>query len=310
MALASHACSVIRENRTVYLRENLQKTNCDERLQSLFKANFANCWVACLFWQNSHWELLKDYLKKSNQNTDTWIEWYNSMFAVEQRYSVQLFFPIAPSLSTATEDIRFCNTVSPVTCSLGKVKFSSSLCGLSTSSEFWQFSVTSCIEFKSNNSTECCLQLSIGIEGTWCRKFIAFLVLTYNQKSSAATKFTVGWPPWSIRTCLRLNCSYWNGFCLYDAAKVEFAFIALAIRRTGAFFSWMSWFCLAEKLKVFAGVSLRLNSTGVYTNKSFFLVISILQSNMKSLKPEINNPKNTVVVATDHVKFRFCADLA
>ena len=44
------------------------------------------------------------------------------------------FFPTTPNLSTATEDISSPNTMSSVTCSRGKVKFSSSLSGSPTSS--------------------------------------------------------------------------------------------------------------------------------------------------------------------------------
>ena len=43
------------------------------------------------------------------------------------------FFPTTPNLSTATDDIRSPNTMSSVTCSRGKVKFSSSLNGFPTS---------------------------------------------------------------------------------------------------------------------------------------------------------------------------------
>ena len=38
-----------------------------------------------------------------------------------------MIFPTIPNLSTASEDIRFPNTMSSVPCSRGKVKFSSSL---------------------------------------------------------------------------------------------------------------------------------------------------------------------------------------
>ena len=50
------------------------------------------------------------------------------------------------NLSIATDDIRSPKTMSSVTCSRGKVKFSSSLNGSPTSSGLRQFSVASCLE--------------------------------------------------------------------------------------------------------------------------------------------------------------------
>ena len=63
------------------------------------------------------------------------------------------FFPTTPNLSAATDDIRLPNTMSSLTFSRGLVKFSSSVNGSPTSSRYWQFSVASCIEVKSNTST-------------------------------------------------------------------------------------------------------------------------------------------------------------
>ena len=47
---------------------------------------------------------------------------------------LDVFFPTTPNLSTVTEDIRSPNTISSVTCSRRKVKFSSSLNGSPTTS--------------------------------------------------------------------------------------------------------------------------------------------------------------------------------
>ena len=48
--------------------------------------------------------------------------------------SILNIFPTTPDLSPATKDFRSPNTMSSVTCSKGKLKFSSNLCGSPTSS--------------------------------------------------------------------------------------------------------------------------------------------------------------------------------
>ena len=58
---------------------------------------------------------------------------------------------------------------------------------------------------------------------------------------------------------------------LNDPANAEFVFIAILTQRTEALlkqFSWMTWFCLVEMIKVPAKNSKKLNSTGVYASLS------------------------------------------
>ena len=62
-----------------------------------------------------------------NHGTDTWVAGSGSLFAGEKHYPFWIFFPTTPFLSTATENFRSPNTMSLVTSSRGKVKFSSSL---------------------------------------------------------------------------------------------------------------------------------------------------------------------------------------
>ena len=78
-----------------------------------------------------------------NKGTDTWIAGYDWIFAGENHYSIQIFFPTTPKMSAATKAIRSPSTMSSVTCSTGKTKFSSSLSGSPTSFGYWQISVAS-----------------------------------------------------------------------------------------------------------------------------------------------------------------------
>ena len=59
---------------------------------------------------------------------------YGSIFAGDEHYPFEMFFPTTPNLSVATDGIRSPKTMSSKTCFIGKVKFNSSLNGSPTSS--------------------------------------------------------------------------------------------------------------------------------------------------------------------------------
>ena len=134
MVLASSVHNAPWGNCTFYDQEILQKTIFDESFQSLTHARLAFCWVAYLLWQKCHCQELGFSQREKNFGTNTWVVEYDWLFTGKKHFPFQIFFPKTPSLSTATEDLRFPSTMSSVKCSRRKVKFSSSLTGSPTNS--------------------------------------------------------------------------------------------------------------------------------------------------------------------------------
>ena len=82
------------------------------------------------------------FAAQSEENEKTYcyllLEWTDTTsFAGKQLYPAWIFFFAENNWSTATENIRFRNTMSPVVCSTGKEKHSSRLSGSPTFSGFW-----------------------------------------------------------------------------------------------------------------------------------------------------------------------------
>ena len=80
----------------------------------------------------------------------------------KETLSFSNFFPTTPNLSTASQDILSPNALSSVTCCRRKAKFGSRLSGSPTNSRLWKRLVASYLGVKSNTSTYCSLELSIG----------------------------------------------------------------------------------------------------------------------------------------------------
>ena len=74
-------------------------------------------------------------------------------------------------------------------------------------------------------------------------------------------------------------------------------------------FFWMNWFCLAGMMKFLPEVLKFLNCTWVYASMfTFFLVITILESNTTSVKRTITNAKTSVDIVANPLKFRSFSD--
>ena len=102
-----------------------------------------------------------------------------------------MLFVTTPYMSTATEFIRFPNTLSSVTCSRGWIQFSSNRSGSSKSFGWWNFSIAPWTEVKSSTSTKCFLKLFVETKRISSWKFFAFSIVAYKQKISTASNLKV-----------------------------------------------------------------------------------------------------------------------
>ena len=108
------------------------------------------------------------------------------------------------------------------------------------------------------------------IDGIPIWKLIAFIVKIYTRQLPPESKSWIGYPALSSVSCLRFSCWYQSRFSVENLLKIDFVFVVLAVRPTGAFlkkWSSLKLFSWAGRIEVFAMVYKKLDYTRVYASR-------------------------------------------